>query len=230
MQAGNSFGELAVIRSAPRAASAITNQETYMAALDSDNFRRILHFEQNQKIEKKMRFFKETMLGDMDYNDQVKIAYYFTSKHYKKNEIIYKQNEPVKMVYIIKRGRVELHHSHMSDMLDLGSIEKNQNLKKVLEKNALEMYGIVNKHKVNQKVSEIGEKNLLMDWTESYKEPRQLYTSHVVTEEVVLYECTLTNFNWIRETYPDLWKFLKTKIDSKNNARREYIENSEAIR
>ena len=177
-----------------------------------------------------MRFFKETMLGDMDYNDQVKIAYYFTSKHYPKNAIIYKQSEPVKTVYIIKKGRVELHHSHMSDMLDLGAIEKNENLKKILEKNALEIFGIVNKHKVNQKVSEIGEKNLLMDWSDSFKEPKQLYSSHVITEEVVLYECTLTNFNWIRETYQDLWKFLKTKLDSRNKARKDYIENSEAIR
>ena len=230
---GNSFGELAVMRSAPRAATAISSTKTYLAALDSDSFRRILHFEQNQKIEKKMRFFKENLLGEMDYNDQVKIAYYFTSKKYKKNQIIYRQGDTVGYMYIIKKGRIELHTQRNTDIFNLSTIEKDKNLRKILQYNAQEIYGIVNNSKLNQKVTEIGEKNILADWIENTSVKgtyQQMYTSLCVTEEVDLYECTFHNFIWIKDNYPKLWSYILHVVNKKNRSRTDYINKSIDIR
>lgn len=230
---GNSFGELAVMRSAPRAATAITKGKTYLAALDSESFRKILHFEQAQKIEKKMRFFKENMLGELDYNDQVKIAYYFTSKKYSKGQVVYQQGETVKQVYLVKAGRVELHTFSTTDVLNLASIEKDKNLLKILQFNATEIFGIINSRKLSQKVTEIGEKNILADWGESKKVKgifTQLYTALAISEEVELYECSFHNFCWIRDNYPKLWRSISGQIQAKNRSREEFIRKVQDIR
>lgn len=230
---GTSFGELALMRGAPRAGSAISKIETFLAALDVENFRKILHFEHNLKIERKMRFFKDSLLGDMEYNDQVKIAYYFSTKIYKKNDVIFSQGDQVKSVYIVKKGTLELRAFSKIDVLGLNKIEKDPQLRMLLERNAREVYGLINSTSVVQKVSEVGEKILLADWTEPVKEylpPHQLYTAIAVTEELALYECSFVNYMWIKDNYPDLAASILKRSRIKNQKRAEQLSQANKIR
>ena len=230
---GTSFGELGLMRNAPRAGTAITNCSTYLATLDAESFRKILHFEQHLKIDKKMKVFKESMLGDMEYNDQVKIAYYFKKKYLKKNDIIYNQGDQVGAIYIVRSGVVELRVKSQIDLLGLDKFEKDPNLKLVLEKNAKTIYGLQNTTSIIQKVAELGEKVLLNDWTELDKEhgiPHQMYTAIASTEVLVLYECTYRNYLWIRDNYPELAKSLAKKSKIKNKARYQQLLKANHIR
>ena len=230
---GSSFGELGLMRNAPRAGTAITSCNTFLAALDAESFRKILHFEQHLKIERKMRFFKESLFGEMEYNDQVKIAYYFKKRYLKKNDMIYNQGDKVKAIYIVSKGDVELRANSKIDLLGLSKLEKDTDLRLVLEMNARSMYGLSNTTSVIQKVAEVGEKIVLNDWTDTLKEyhvPNHLYTAVASTEELVLYQCEYGNYLWIRDNYPELAKSLKDKANYKNKDRFKQLIKANSIR
>lgn len=222
---GASFGELGVLRSVPRAATAIANSFTVTAILDSDNFRKILHQEQWIKIERKMRFFKESMLHDLDYNNQVKIAYYFTKKKYKKGDVIFKQGDFIKGFYIVKSGRIELRTNEVMDVLNLEAWDAGPDIRKMMEYNSLEHMGFKNWQNFVQKVCEVGEKGLLNDWEEG-KEGKfvEMYTAIAASDDVVLFECNMHNLRWVRENFPKLWKRLRKENVQKNQQRREMVE------
>jgi CRP-like cAMP-binding protein len=222
---GASFGELGVLRSVPRAATAVANSVTVAAILDSDNFRKILHQEQWIKIERKMRFFKESMLHDLDYNNQVKIAYYFTKRKYTKGDIIFKQGELIKGFYIVKSGRVELRTKEVMDVLNLEAWDAGPDIRKMMEYNSLEHMGFKNWQNLIQKICEVGEKGLLNDWEEG-KEGKfvEMYTALAASDDVVLYECNMHNLRWVRENFPKLWRRLRKESIEKNQQRREMVE------
>ncbi len=107
--AGKTFGELALLYQAPRAASCIAKTECGLFRLDQEHFRRILAQQAEDqthdavKVLKKVPYFKE--LDDAYLN---KIACNLTITSFKDGEVVARKGEDVKRFFIIKQGQVKL--------------------------------------------------------------------------------------------------------------------------
>ena len=107
---GDEFGELALINSEPRAATVITSTPTYFATLDRAAFFKILRTSEIEKNNAKI-----------DHLDNYKIFQHFSksfkSKLYKflrqkdfiKDQIVYKEGDPVDDIYCIVEGTFEIY-------------------------------------------------------------------------------------------------------------------------
>ena len=111
---GSTFGELALLYQAPRAATCLAKEDCSLFRLDQEHFRRILMMQAEDqvsdvvKILKKVPYFK-----DLDHDKLSTIAANLSIKEYKDGEIIMRSDDKewVPRFSIIKEGSI-----HISDV------------------------------------------------------------------------------------------------------------------
>lgn len=107
--AGASFGELALLRDAPRAASIQCVEPSIVAILSKSDYKRILGSFQEKQINDKIEFlyglpaFKKWSKVSL-----MKLSYYFIEKEVRKGTVLYKEGEEPANVYIIKSGEFKV--------------------------------------------------------------------------------------------------------------------------
>ena len=108
LQAGNSFGELALIKNQPRRATIICNQNSYFMTLCKEDYLRILGQTFAKKLDEKVNFLHSLKIfSNWSKKSLEKLSFFFSEKEYKANEILYKKNDEPDGVYIIINGEVE---------------------------------------------------------------------------------------------------------------------------
>lgn len=103
--AGEAFGELALLYNAPRAASIKTITDCVLFALDRETFNNIVkdaEFKRREKFEHILS--KIELLETMDPYERSKIADVTVIENYKKGDIIIKQGEVADKFYFIEDG------------------------------------------------------------------------------------------------------------------------------
>jgi len=197
---GDSFGEVGIMKGIPRTATLICrDDETYLATLDSDSFKRILYPEESMAQEKKLKFFREAVFGKADLTSNGRVLDSFTQRTFLKGDKLYQEGAEVKSAYIIVKGRLRLHRWATRGLKETG---------KVVE---------------NVAVAEVGECTLLVDWTTSYP-PTHIDTAVVISDQILVYECPLDSYIEISKQYPQIFADLKDKLEEKHSMRSHYIE------
>jgi cAMP-dependent protein kinase regulator len=95
-QPGGSFGELALLYNAPRAATIIADEDAILFSLDRQTFNHIVKDAAARKREKYEEFLKSVkLLSNMDNYERSKLADAFKEMNYQKGDFIIKEVIPI---------------------------------------------------------------------------------------------------------------------------------------
>eukprot|EP00743_Colponemidia_sp_Colp-15_P008225 GILK01008923.1.p1 GENE.GILK01008923.1~~GILK01008923.1.p1 ORF type:complete len:587 (+),score=107.11 GILK01008923.1:165-1763(+) len=110
LKAGDSFGELALVRNDRRTATIITQEYCEFMKLDKDSFNRILKGDFLKQSAQKVEFLIERVpnLKSLSRLNLEKVAYYFRTKIYKKDAVIIQQGQPADHVFFIVSGECKM--------------------------------------------------------------------------------------------------------------------------
>ena len=105
LNSGESFGELALISDRPRAATVIAKSKVVLGILSKDVFQKQLARFAEKSLIDKINFLQSLPMFKMRSKLQLmKISYYFSLKKLNWNQILYKEGEEMKELYIVKSG------------------------------------------------------------------------------------------------------------------------------
>jgi len=220
---GSTFGELGIMRSVPRAATIISNTECVLALINGDIYRALLKQGQQEEIERKNNFFKKHLLGDLEYNNLLKIAYYFQEKKARKGEILYYEGQPISQVILIQEGEINLQKQLVVDTLDLDKINQDPICKKISKYRAREKFGFENYKFWIQTLAVIGPSEFLGGFEILQPKFRSQFTAQVASDEIKYWSCSVQHFQRLIATFPFFWKELKTKIINHQENRMAHI-------
>lgn len=123
---GGSFGELALMYNAPRAATIVSTSAGVLWALDRVTFRRILMESTSRKRKMYEKFLEEVpILKSLEPYERNKIADALESVSFKEGDVVLKQGEVGDNFYLIEAGEASVAKKE-----DDGSVRKFPNLKK----------------------------------------------------------------------------------------------------
>lgn len=113
LSAGSAFGELAILRRAPRSATAITLEECHMASLEADKYDQTLQREHLRTLAKHMDFASRVgMLNGAARSVQLKWAHLMQSVDLARGSTLVQQGEKPEYVYLIRTGECELQYTY----------------------------------------------------------------------------------------------------------------------
>ncbi|KAK4701950.1 cAMP-dependent protein kinase regulator, partial [Phenoliferia sp. Uapishka_3] len=113
---GGSFGELALMYNAPRAATVVATTRATMWALDRVTFRSILMEHTSRKRKMYESFLSEVpILASLNTKERAKIADALEEKVYDEGESVVVEGEVGKNFYIIESGKVEVSRRRRSN-------------------------------------------------------------------------------------------------------------------
>ena len=105
LNAGESFGELALISDRPRAATVIAKSKVVLGILPKEVFQNQLAKFAEKSLIDKINFLQSLPMFRMRTRLQLmKISYYFTLKKLNWNQVLYKEGEEFLYLYIVKSG------------------------------------------------------------------------------------------------------------------------------
>ena len=105
LNAGESFGELALISDRPRAATVIAKSKVVLGILSKDIFQKQLSKFAEKSLIERIDFLQSLPMFKMRSRLQLmKISYYFSLKKLNWNQVLYKEGEEFKDLYIVKSG------------------------------------------------------------------------------------------------------------------------------
>jgi hypothetical protein len=121
------------------------------------------------KIEKKIEFFKQNSLFDLNYNDQVKISYAFKKKVVSKGAVLFQQGEPIPEIIFIANGELQLQKTIKTDLFDIESIKDASCVQKqIMKMQAKKNFNLENDFSWTQNIAIVSTFELIGVW-EIYK-------------------------------------------------------------
>ncbi|CAG9320925.1 unnamed protein product [Blepharisma stoltei] len=109
LHSGMAFGELALIKNQPRAATIQCISNCFLAVLEKEDYLRILGKAEARKLDHLIDFLQSLPLfRKWNKRSLARLTYYFKPKQYKRKNIVYKQGDHADYVYIVKWGEFEL--------------------------------------------------------------------------------------------------------------------------
>eukprot|EP00931_Biecheleriopsis_adriatica_P054256 TRINITY_DN3190_c1_g1_i5.p1 TRINITY_DN3190_c1_g1~~TRINITY_DN3190_c1_g1_i5.p1 ORF type:complete len:796 (+),score=181.68 TRINITY_DN3190_c1_g1_i5:75-2462(+) len=107
--AGGSFGELALLYSAPRAATVKAKKKSLVWVIDRKSFKEIIMKVSDEKIQKYVKYLdKVEVLSPLLAAEKRQVAQALLEMHYQKKEVIIKQGDVGLCFYILFEGEVSV--------------------------------------------------------------------------------------------------------------------------
>jgi cAMP-dependent protein kinase regulator len=104
---GNSFGELALLYTCPRAATVIASKETRLFRVDQMTFRFILQHQTKQSEKEKTDLLRGVnFLKDLDASDIKKLCRVMTPRFFSVDDVLVRKGEPGDAFYVLQEGKV----------------------------------------------------------------------------------------------------------------------------
>lgn len=109
LDAGATFGELALLNNEPRAATVKAKTSVALATLYKDNYDRLLRAQYDGQLKEKVKFLRSfPFFNDWTQLSLSKLTYFFIEIPYKRGDIVFTEGAAVHDVYFIKSGEFEL--------------------------------------------------------------------------------------------------------------------------
>lgn len=104
---GKSFGGLALLYDAPRAATCVAKKDCALWRVDQHTFRHIqANFAISSDVDTKEVLRKVPFLKDLDEDYITRLAYAVTAETFKEGDVIVKKGDPGDKFYVVKEGKV----------------------------------------------------------------------------------------------------------------------------
>lgn len=103
---GGIFGEKALTHQQPRAGTIICTEDSHLAEMTAKNFMNF--FSGKIEQEKKDREFLKDVFKQLSSDIFLRLPHHFTEQSFKINEVIFRQDTPIKHIYILNQGTVEV--------------------------------------------------------------------------------------------------------------------------
>lgn len=114
LNAGSSFGELALISERPRSATIQAREKCSFLVLNKSSFTKILGGIAEKRLSGLVKFLQKlNFFSSRSKSYLIKLAYFFQVKRFKKGHIVYREGESVDGVYFIKDGEVTIEKRKM---------------------------------------------------------------------------------------------------------------------
>ena len=106
---GDSFGELAVMKNQPRAASILCKTDCHFGVLDRADFLRIIGKIKEIKLIRKVDFLQKLGLFQRwTKGSLIKLSYYFKERTYRRKQTVYSAGDEATEIYFISKGEFQL--------------------------------------------------------------------------------------------------------------------------
>ena len=129
LSSGMAFGELALMKNQPRAASIKCLTDCHLAVLSKPDYMKVIGKAEAKLLDRKIQFLKETpFFAKWSKRQLEKVSYYFNYKKYTRNQVVFTQGSRPLFVYLIRSGEFELNKPLLLD----NSKETKYNIKVAL--------------------------------------------------------------------------------------------------
>lgn len=109
LEAGQSFGELALLYNSVRAASIIALESTELIVLNRETFKKYIHSMQTSQLNHIVAFYEHLVLfSKMDKPELIKLSSKSLMKKYPSKTYLIRQFEEASCIFFIKRGLVQI--------------------------------------------------------------------------------------------------------------------------
>eukprot|EP00347_Sterkiella_histriomuscorum_P019194 403342576 len=109
LKAGKSFGELALIKNRPRAATITCIEDCHFAVMSKNDYEKVLQKIELKKMQKIIDFLHQLPFFRVWTKTSLsKLHYSFEEKAFTRNQVVYREGDESSMVYIIKSGEFEV--------------------------------------------------------------------------------------------------------------------------
>lgn len=106
---GASFGELALLQNAPRAASIVCKERTILAVLKKEHFDSVLKEFEGRKLNEKLIILRDIPAFEgWSRVGLSKLIYYLIERQYRRSNILYREGDPANEAYIVLEGEFKL--------------------------------------------------------------------------------------------------------------------------
>ncbi|EAS03345.1 cyclic nucleotide-binding domain protein (macronuclear) [Tetrahymena thermophila SB210] len=199
------FGELGILNKKPRAATIICLEDCYFGYLSSQNYQQILMKKEKASLVKKREFIESTLIQNMLSGEKMsKISYYFHKRKYQNGEIVFKEGDATKYVYLVKKGEIELQKE----------IEITQNEQEST--------------KIVIRVAKLSSREYFGD-CDIYFNRNRKFTA-IVTQQSTLYYCEKNQFIKQLEEMKQFYEKYAERIKTKEEYRNQQIEECKRTR
>lgn len=109
LKAGKSFGELALIKNRPRAATITCIEDCHFAVMSKNDYEKVLQKIELKKMQKIIDFLHQLPFFKVWTKTSLsKLHYSFEERQFIRNQVVYREGDESSMVYIIKQGEFEV--------------------------------------------------------------------------------------------------------------------------
>ncbi|KAL4460804.1 hypothetical protein ABPG72_005652 [Tetrahymena utriculariae] len=188
LEAGDAFGEIALMNNARRTASIICKEETTFAVLSKQSYDKILSQYHQAEQEKNISFLRELTIFNQLGKSKLDALYRLMEKQeLKRNQIVYSEGDPAKYVYFIKEGEIQVSQQCVQQNEKKNKDEGDPEYSKMMRDYNLKWKGQHQKESLKRiKIAILG-KNNYFGQEEIISNIPRLYMAEVFSTNAVLY-------------------------------------------
>lgn len=109
LSTGMAFGELALLKDQPRAATILCLTDCHFAVIGKSDYMKIIGKAESKILDKQIDFLKEIpYFSKWSKRKLEKLNLYFSHKKFNRKQVVFANNTPADFVYIVKSGEFEL--------------------------------------------------------------------------------------------------------------------------
>ncbi|TNV85029.1 hypothetical protein FGO68_gene16462 [Halteria grandinella] len=215
---GQAFGEMALIHNKPRMATVRCVQKTHLIVLTKEAFEAVIGKMEKRLLNEKLDFMQNLPFFHMVARNTIaRITYSLKKKTYKKGQMLFREGDDAKTVYLIMSGEVEItkirRYKTDPESHAIGTIVKDP-LK--AKKQQTELFNKNNKtQRQHLSLFILGRGQLIGDEDVILEKDNYQTTCKCISSHIDVFELTREEFRKIIQTGPNTWSIIKENAEKK---------------
>lgn len=215
---GQAFGEMALIHNKPRMATVRCVQKTHLIVLTKEAFEAVIGKMEKRLLNEKLDFMQNLPFFNMVARNTIaRITYSLKKKTFNKGQIIFKEGDDAKTVYLIMSGEVEITkvrrfktnpESHAIETIVKDPLKAKKQQTELFSKN-----NKTQKHLLTLFI--LGKGQLIGDEDVILEKDHFSTTCKCISSHIDTFELTREEFRKIIQTGPNTWSIIKENAEKK---------------